>query len=246
MKPRQRYLALAGLFLGLALPVCTARADGLPFAPPSPAAFYFTSGKQLAGQLVALDADRVVCKIDVGVNIYRASRLQAIETDDRTFKFNAQKQAWDSARNEKPPALMEVARAKATLQESPRSQGGNGPAAAQAAIAEGIGKTAEAALKDALRNAVRQVVGAIVDAETLVRNDEIITDQVLTYSDGLIQSYQELSSREEGGLIHKRILASVVRRSVSARLGELSVNTKPVAGSDLAASVLTRQEACSR
>jgi hypothetical protein len=243
MKPRQRYLAFAGLLLGLALPACAARADGLQFAPPAPAAFYFTSGKQLAGQLVSLDADRVVCKIDVGVNIYRASRLQAIETDDRMFTFNTQKQAWDSARNEKPTALLEVAKAKATLQESPRSRGGDGPAAAQAVIAEGIGMTAEEALKDAFRNAVRQVVGAVVDAETLVKNDEIISDQILTCSDGLIQSYQELSSREDSGLVHKRILARVVRRSVLARLGEMNLTAKPVKGPDLAASVLTRQEA---
>src|SRR5262249_19758208 len=109
-------------------------------------------------------------------------------------------------------------------------------------ISEGVGRTAEESLRDALRNAVRQVAGAVVDAETVVRNDQIITDQVLTYSDGIIQSYKELSSQEDGGFFRKRILARVVRRGVNARLGG-SLTARPVEGPDLAATVLTRQEA---
>jgi hypothetical protein len=35
--------------------------------------------------------------------------------------------------------------------------------------AEGLGASPDEALKDAFRNAVRQVVGAVVDAETIVR-----------------------------------------------------------------------------
>jgi hypothetical protein len=243
MKHRKRCLGLTGLFLGLALPACAARADGLQFDPPAPAAFLFTNGKQLVGRLVSLDADRVICKIDVGVNIFRATRLQAIQTADQTFTFNAQKQEWDSARTVKPSALLEAAKEQAALKDSPRPRSAASPVATEVVISEGIGKTAEEALKDAFRGAVRQVVGAVVDAETLVKNDEIISDKVLTYSDGLIESYRELSSLEDRGLFRKRIAARVVRRGVIARLGEMSLTAKPVAGPDLAASVLTRQEA---
>jgi hypothetical protein len=243
MKHGQRCLPLASLFLGLALPACAARADGLEFDPPAPAAFFFTNGKQLAGRVVSLDANRVVCKVDVGVNIHPASRLRRIETADQTFTFNAQKQEWDSARTEKPTPLLGTAREKAALQGSSRPRSGNGPATTETVISEGVGKTAEEALQDALRGAVRQVVGAVVDAETLVKNDQIITDQVLTYSDGLIQSYKELSSQEDDGLFRKRIAAQLVRRSVVARLQGMSVTVKPIAGKDLAAAVVTRQEA---
>ena len=59
----------------------------------------------------------------------------------------------------------------------------------QEVVAEGVGTTADEAIKDAFRNAVRQVVGAVVDAETLVKNDELIDDKVLTYSDGFIKGY---------------------------------------------------------
>ena len=68
-------------------------------------------------------------------------------------------------------------------------------------MAEGTGTTPDEALKDAFRNAVRQVVGAVVDAETMVKNDELIDDKVLTYSDGFIKTYQEVpgSRKFEGG-----------------------------------------------
>ncbi|MEK6238929.1 MAG: SHD1 domain-containing protein, partial [Planctomycetales bacterium] len=54
----------------------------------------------------------------------------------------------------------------------------------QTVLAEGVGTANDAALKDAFRNAVRQVVGTVVDAETLINNDKLIDDKVLTYSDG--------------------------------------------------------------
>jgi hypothetical protein len=243
MKRGQRCLPLAGLFLGLALPAYAAGADGLQFEPPPPAAFFFTNGKQLAGRVVSLDAERVVCKIDVGVNIYRASLLQAIETGDRTYRFNARRQEWDSARTEKPTALLEAAKEKATLKKSSQPHNADRPVATETVISEGVGKTAEEALQDAFRSAVRQVVGAVVDAETLVKDDEIISDKVLTYSDGFIQTYQELSGQEEGGLFRTRIAAQVVRRSVVARLQGMSLTVKPIEGKDLAAAVVTRQEA---
>jgi hypothetical protein len=239
MKRRKRCLTLASLFLGLAFPAYRASADSLKFDPPAPAAFFFTNGKQLVGRVISLDAERVVCKIDVGINIYHANRLQAIETADQTFTFNAQKQVWDSARTEKPTALLEAAMGKATLKKSPQPRSADRPVATETVISEGVGKTAEEALRDAFRSAVRQVDGAVVDAETLVKNDEIISDQVLTYSDGFIQTYQELSSQEEGGLFRKRIAAQVVRRSIVARLQGMSVTVKPIEGKDLAAAVVT-------
>jgi hypothetical protein len=48
----------------------------------------------------------------------------------------------------------------------------------QCARRQGSVSTADEALKDAFRNAVRQVVGAVVDADTLVKNDEVIDDKV--------------------------------------------------------------------
>src|SRR5712692_9942416 len=69
---------------------------------------------------------------------------------------------------------------------------GEEPAAYRTVVAEGVGQTAEDARKDAFRNAVRQAVGALIDAETLVQNDQVIKDEVLTYSNALVKSYKEV------------------------------------------------------
>ena len=112
-------------------------------------------------------------------------------------------------------------------------------------IAEGAGATPDEALKDAFRNAVRQVVGAVVDAETLVNNDEIISDQVLTYSDGFIKAYEELTGSQEpvGGLHRVKIRAQVERRSIIAKLTAASVTIKTVDGKSLFAEAVTTLEA---
>jgi hypothetical protein len=110
-------------------------------------------------------------------------------------------------------------------------------------VAEGTGADPDDALKDAFRGAIQQVVGALVDAETLIRNDKVISDKVLTYSDGVIKTYKEISRRRVKGLWKVKISAVVERRSVAERLHEVGVTTKEVEGKDLAAEVLTRTEA---
>lgn len=110
-------------------------------------------------------------------------------------------------------------------------------------IAEGVGTTADEALKDAFRNAVRQVVGALVDAETLVKNDEIISDKVLTYSAGYITKYDEISNKKEKGLFRVKISATVERRGIIEKLKDARVTSKEVDGKDIAAFAMTRKEA---
>ncbi|MGO8747203.1 MAG: hypothetical protein ACLQNE_14550 [Thermoguttaceae bacterium] len=48
--------------------------------------------------------------------------------------------------------------------------------------AEGSGKDRDEALKNTFRDAVRKVVGAYVEEETVVKNDELIKDKVLILS----------------------------------------------------------------
>jgi len=110
-------------------------------------------------------------------------------------------------------------------------------------IAEGVGSTPDEALKDAFRNSVRQVVGAVVDAETIVKNDEVISDKVLTYSDGFIRKFEEIGNQNGKGLFHVKIAATVERRSVLAKLQEANVTLKAAEGKDIAATALTRKEA---
>lgn len=53
-------------------------------------------------------------------------------------------------------------------------------------VSTGYGTTVREATKAALRSAVESVVGTMVDATTLVENDKLIEDEILTYSAGMI------------------------------------------------------------
>lgn len=117
------------------------------------------------------------------------------------------------------------------------------PASSSVVLAEGVATSADQSLKDAFRNAVRQVVGAVVDAETLVKNDEIISDKVLTYSAGFVTSYDEISKTHDNGLFRTTIRATVERRNVIAKLKASNIAAKDVDGKGLFAEVVTQLDA---
>ncbi len=110
-------------------------------------------------------------------------------------------------------------------------------------IAEGVGITADDSLKDAFRNAVGQVVGAAVEAETLVKNDQVIYDKVLTYSDGFIKTYNEISKVRENGLFKTKIIAIIQRRSVIFRLKAANIAVKDIDGKGIFAEIVSEMEA---
>jgi hypothetical protein len=115
---------------------------------------------------------------------------------------------------------------------APRAQAGEA-AKVTTVIAEGLGKTADDALKDAFRDAVRQVVGAVVDAETRIKNDEVISDKVLTASSGFVASYEKLKLTEDNGLFRIKIKAKVEEAEVVERLHKFKINTLKVKASDV-------------
>ena len=110
---------------------------------------------------------------------------------------------------------------KGSLKDAP-------PSGTSVVFAEGVGTTQNEALRDAFRNAVQRVVGVFVDSETLVKNDAIISDKVLTFSDGAIKKYEELESSDNKGLFRVKIKAAVEGRKVAARLEAAHISIKVV------------------
>jgi len=140
--------------------------------------------------------------------------------------------------------------AKTMAQESPfavaaegkpaaKSKAGEGGNNTQVVFAEGLGTTKEEAIKDAFRAAVRQVVGEVVDGETLVKNETLVKDQVLTYSDGFIPEHKELSTTKENGLFRVSIQARVQRRSLIQKLSAARITLKNLDGQSLYGQVVT-------
>ncbi len=96
-------------------------------------------------------------------------------------------------------------------------------------VVEGVGTTEKEALQDAFRNAVRQVVGTFVSAETLVENDRLIKDKVLAASDGFVKTYKLIGKpRKEGPLLRMTVRAAVMRERLYARLKKFKVTDREV------------------
>lgn len=86
-------------------------------------------------------------------------------------------------------------------------------------MAVGMGKDSDAALKSALRNAVSQAVGTLVDSETMVENDEIIKDKILSHSGGFVEEYNIIGTPESmDGLVSIKIDASVKKMNLKRNM----------------------------
>ena len=105
---------------------------------------------------------------------------------------------------------------------------------AKEVVVIGIGTDTEKALQNAFSQAIEQTVGVLVDAETVVKNDQLIRDEVLTYSQGYVEKYDIVKRWEEGGLRHVEVQATVARSKLAEKLKSMKFAVKEVTG-DLAA-----------
>lgn len=111
-------------------------------------------------------------------------------------------------------------------------------------IAKGIATDNDKACKAALMNAVEQAVGLVVDAETLIKNEKIVKDQILTYSDGYVEKYDKIKEgKREDGLYETQIKATVKKRQLIEKLKQSDINVKTVDGQSIFAEVYTKQSA---
>ena len=109
-------------------------------------------------------------------------------------------------------------------------------------IVEGAGENLAEAKKDALRCAVEEVVGSLVDAQSRVENDELI-EQILTASSAYVEKYSVLSRKIDNGLATVKIRATVVKESLTKKL-KMSEGGQTVAidGASLAGKAATKAE----
>lgn len=108
-------------------------------------------------------------------------------------------------------------------------------------MALGIGTTTEEAKKDAYRDAVRQVVGTLVAPATLVQNDTLIDEKVLSLSGGFVERIEMMAGfpKRDGDLWRVKIKAEVRVTEVVATLGKENVTTLAVRSDDLEAQRIT-------
>lgn len=91
-------------------------------------------------------------------------------------------------------------------------------------IAEGSGRSPEEALRSAYRNAIYQVVGAVVDSDTIVKNDSLIEDKILTYSNGYVTGHKVVSKSNKDGIHSIKILAEVKVTGVIEKISTSNIS----------------------
>ena len=115
--------------------------------------------------------------------------------------------------------------------------------ATETVTVEGVGKTEASAKKAAFREAIQKVVGVLIDAKTLVKNEEIIKDEVLEYSGGFISKSEILSSmKDEEGLVRVKVKCVVEKTQVKKKLADIKVLVVNVDGAGFAEKEMSKEE----
>jgi hypothetical protein len=79
------------------------------------------------------------------------------------------------------------------------------------------------ALEDALRRAVEQIIGTMVESETLVQNFQLVSDKIYTQTKGYVTNYQVVSERRDGELFRVTVKAAVDAGHLQADLQALGL-----------------------
>ena len=86
----------------------------------------------------------------------------------------------------------------------------------------GVGADRAEALKDAYRDAVERAVGLYVDAEQMVKNEELVKDQILTHSNAYIEKYDVAKeTTRPNGLVEVQILADVRKTALTKKISDV-------------------------
>lgn len=110
-------------------------------------------------------------------------------------------------------------------------------------LATGYGVDPDAAKKAAGRAAIEQVVGQLVDAETLVENDELVKDRILTHSAAFLEDVETVGEpAESDGLWTVKVRATVRKTQLSKKLAAENVSRAEVKKGKLFAQAASRQQ----
>ncbi|MEY2716111.1 MAG: hypothetical protein RIT24_2454 [Planctomycetota bacterium] len=107
----------------------------------------------------------------------------------------------------------------------------------------GLAATESEALQQALLSAVSSAVGTLIDAETIVENDKVIKDRILSASNGFVEKYEKLESHKTTDGWSVKIRATVRSGTLRERLDQsIHRATSPVDGQNLGQRIKTKKQ----
>ncbi len=114
----------------------------------------------------------------------------------------------------------------------------------RAVVTTGVGQNEEEAKRQAYRNAIQSVVGAMVQAETMVQNDELISDKILSHSDGFITKTQQVGETVTmpGGLVQVTMQVTVKSTQLKEKLKAENITLAEMDGESLFTMLSTQKD----
>jgi hypothetical protein len=110
-------------------------------------------------------------------------------------------------------------------------------------IVTGVGLTAESAKANAVRNAIEQTVGTYITSEVMVKNSELISDKILSYSGGFVKDTKVISQNmTTDGLFTLKIETFVFATKIRSKLDELKIKMKKIDGGSLFSEAVSRAQ----
>ena len=223
--------ALAVLILALApLAVIPRPATGQePAANASDQPQYRTwtnrQGVAIEAKFLGLDEGKVLLKKKDDGKIYPLA-VESLSDADQKYveKRSAGKEPSEKKRGDASHSVAEI-----NLSGGKKSGSAALPEAKEV-IVTGVGTDPEKAMQNAFSQAIEQTVGLLVDAETVVKNDQLIRDEVLTYSRGYMEKYDVVKRWQEDGLHHTTIRAVVARGKLTEKLKGMKIAVQEVSG----------------
>ena len=107
-------------------------------------------------------------------------------------------------------------------------------------VVTGVGVDVDAATRNAWSAAISQVVGTMVSSETIVANNHLVKDEILSNSRGFVQSSTVLDTRSEDGLVSVDLKVIVQKSPLRQKLTDLQLIKVAVDGGSLAAQIATK------
>ena len=99
----------------------------------------------------------------------------------------------------------------------------NAPSSAQVVMVEGRGTSESAAIKDAKRVAVEQVIGAQIQSNSLMIDSELVYDTVKTRTAGYVTGCEVISKKSVDGLIEIKARVNVSDEPGSALMKDIEL-----------------------
>lgn len=96
----------------------------------------------------------------------------------------------------------------------------------------------EAALQNAFRRAVEQVVGVALESKTVVKDSELLNDKIFSKSHGFIKTYRIVDEKIEGDACRIMVIASVSRYKLEQGLDDAGLLLKKLGKPRIAVVVL--------